>query len=380
MTAKAYLTDISLGRFDKAYELLSAKSRAICTSADYIAKSREYYAAQPMLEFRDVQIFSLDKDSAVIGYQLKGSDSAWKPDYISFAREDGRWTRPYIWTLFQPIEDAENRKDFPQALGLAQKLYETDPSDPRSSAYLCETEFFMRLYEKSMQSCRRTLDSTPFYPVGFKSGELYRFNLYYADSLRFLQMDRVALMEYDKLLKWPGLTPEEQCPLLLSRADSLVAVRDYDRALPDVVMAEKVCTENPARDDVKKRMLFMNGGAGSEAIEFAKKSRFQTGMPPIGEAIRRQQEEFKARLGEGNAAFLPQDRWLAEHIAGPEYRVIMRQETLSPSTKQKQTEDVFIFLVNLWTNKAKVEKAPPPPPPMQPPPQGAGGQQYNRGR
>ena len=363
MTAKSYLTDISQGKFEKAYELLSTNSKAAITQEAYVKNSRDYYAKAPAWQFRDVQIFKMGKEAAMVVYQLKEGNGEWKQDYISFINEHGRWTRPYIFILFHPIDEALNRQDFPQALFLAQKLYLTDPIDPRSSGYLCAAEFFMSLYEKATESCRRTVDSAAIYPVGYSSEELFWFNSYYADSLRYLQRDRVALTEYDKLMKWPGLTSKEQCPLFLNRADSYVNLKDYDRALQDILKAEVLCTEDPAKSDARKRLSYLSGTAGNEAIAFAQKSRFQPDMPPIGEARRRQLEALKARLGPKNAKLLPKDQWIAVHVGGPEYRVFMRQDQLNPQSGKIDSQNVFIFLINLWNGKAKVEKAPGPPPP-----------------
>jgi len=363
MTAKSYLTAISEAKFEKAYELLSSNSKTAITQEDYVKNSMEYYSKAPAWQFRDVQVFTMDKNAAMVRYELKEGNTEWKHDYISFVREHNRWTRPYIWILFQPIDDAIKKQDFPQALFLAQKLYLTDPVDPRSSGFLCSTEFFMGIYDKAVESCRRTIDGAETYPVGYSNEELYWFNLCYADSLRYLQRDRVAIQEYEKLMKWPGLTAKEQCPLYLNRADSLVALQDYNRALQDVMSAEAVCFENPARSEAKKRLGYLSGTARAEAIAFAQKSRFQQGMPPIAEARRQQLEAMKAKLGPQNARFLPKDQWVAAHIKGPEYRVFLRQEILNPRTRRQETQDVFIFNVNLWSGKAKVEKAPPPPPP-----------------
>ncbi|OGR50662.1 MAG: hypothetical protein A2049_10605 [Elusimicrobia bacterium GWA2_62_23] len=363
MTAKSYLTAISEAKFEKAYELLSSNSKANITQEDYVKNSMDYYSKAPAWQFRDVQVFTMDKNAAMVRYELKEGSAEWKHDYISFVREHNRWTRPYIWILFQPIDDAIKKQDFPQALFLAQKLYLTDPVDPRSSGFLCSTEFFMGIYDKAVESCRRTIDGAETYPVGYSSEELYWFNLCYADSLRYLQRDRVAIQEYEKLMKWPGLTAKEQCPLYLNRADSLVALQDYNRALQDVMSAEAVCFENPSLNEAKKRLGYLSGTARAEAIAFAQKSRFQQGMPPIAEARRQQLEAMKAKLGPQNAKFLPKDQWMAAHIKGPEYRVFLRQEILNPRTRRQETQDVFIFNVNLWSGKAKVEKAPPPPPP-----------------
>ena len=358
MTAKSYLTNISEGKFDKAYELLSSNSKSACTLESYVKNSKDYYAKAPAWQFRDVQVFSIDKNAAMIKYQLKEGSSEWKSDYISFVRENNRWARPYIWILFQPIEEALKRQDFPHALFLSQKLYLTDPLDPRSSGYLCFSEYFMGLFEKAAESCKRTLSAAQSYPVGFSSDELFQYNSHYADSLRYMQRDRLAIAEYEKLLKWPGLTTAELCPLYLNRADSYVYMKDYDRALQDVMKADSLCTQGPSKEDVKKRLAYISGAAGDQAITFAKKSRFQADMPPIGELRARQLAELKARLGPRNSRMLPKDQWLAVHVGGPEYRVFLRQEKFNALTRKTETQNIYVFLINLWSSKAKVEKAP----------------------
>lgn len=362
MTAKSYLTYISEHKFEKAYELLSSNSKAGCTEDDYIKNSKEYYAKVPAWQFKDIEVFTLDKNAAMIRYQLKDGDQPWKSDYISFVRENNRWARPYIWVLFHPIEEALKQQDFPHALFLAQKLYLTDPIDPRTSGYLCVSEFFMGLYEKSAESCKRTLEAAVSYPVGYSREELFWFNSHYADSLRYLQRDRAALAEYDKLFKWPGLASAELCTLYLNSADSTVNLKDYERALHDIMKAEGLCVVSPAKEDARKRLGYMSGSAGKEAIAFAQKSRLQSGMPTLEEARRRQLETLKARLGPKNAKLLPKDEWLAVHVAGPEYRVFLRQSVLNQQTRRIETRNVFVFLINLWTDKAKVEKAPAPQP------------------
>ncbi|MDO8806015.1 MAG: zinc ribbon domain-containing protein [Elusimicrobiota bacterium] len=358
MTAKSYLANISQHKFEAAYELLSSNSKAACTMEEYAKNSNEYYSKVPAWQFKEVEVFAIDKSAAMIRYQLKEGDLPWKSDYISFVRENNRWARPYIWILFQPLEEALKRQDFPHALFLAQKLFLTDPVDPRSSGYLCVSEFFMGLHEKSVESCKRTIDSAVSYPVGFTSEELFWFNSHYADSLRYLQRDRVALTEYEKLLKWPGLTTAELCPLYLNRADAYVNIKDYEKALQDVMKAGTICEKNPSKEDAKKRLGYLSGGAGDAAITFSQKSRFQQGQPPIGEARKLQLEALKAKLGPKNARLLPKDQWLAVHVAGPEYRVFLRQETFNPASRKTDTQNLYIFLINLWNGKAKVEKSP----------------------
>ena len=369
MTAKAYLSDISQRKYEKAYGLLSTNSKTACTLEEYKKNSQDYYSSVPSWQFKDVQVFTMGKEAAMLRYQLKEGTGPWKNDYISFVHEHDRWTRPYIWVFFEPIQEALKKQDFPQALFLSQKLFLTDPIDPRSSGYLCTSEFYMGLFEQAAESCKRTVESAETYPVGYSSEDIFWFNLCYTDSLRYLQRDRAAVQEYEKLLNWPGLTSKEQCPLFLNRADSYINLKDYNSALQDVLKAEAICLESPTREEAVKRLGYISGGAGPAAITFAQKSRFQQGMPPIAEARRLQLEAMREKLGPKNAWLLPKDQWLAVHVGGPEYRVFLRQESVNPRTRRKEVQDVFIFLVNLWTGKAKVEKAPPPPPPPQAPPQ-----------
>ncbi len=358
MTAKSYLSYISEGKFEKAYGLLSTNSKAACSLEEYLKNSSDYYAKAPKWQFKDVEVFAMTSDSAMIRYMLKEGNADWKYDFISFVRENNRWTRPYIWVLFQPIDDALKRHDFPQALFLAQKLYLTDPVDPRTSAYLCDAEFFMGLHEKSVDSCKRTIDNAAIYPVGYTSDELFQYNSHYADSLRFLQRDRVALQEYDKLLKWPGATPDQLCPVHLNRADSFVYLKEYDRALKALMEASNLCTQSPAKESTQTRLYYMSGSAGPAAVAFAQKSRFQPGKPPIGELRKKELADLKAKLGPRNAKYLPRDQWMAVHVAGPEYRVFLRQEALSPRTRKPEAQTLYTFLINLWTGRAAVEKAP----------------------
>jgi tetratricopeptide (TPR) repeat protein len=357
--AGAYLSDLAAGRYAQAYEKLSTNSKNICSLEEYTAFNAEYYEKRPAWEFRDPQIFRMDKNAAIIKYQLREAGGEWKPDYISFVQEHGRWTRPYIWMLFQPIDDALARRDFPQALFLAQKLYLTDPMDPRASGYLCAAEFFMGLHEKSAESCRRTIETAASVPVGYTTTELYWFNLYYADSLRYLERNRSALEEYEKMLKLPNLSSDEQCPVFLNRADVYVNIKDYERGFSDVMRAVTVCTQSPAREDAARRRQFMSGEALEEAVDFARKTRLAPEAPPVAAARRRQVEALAAQLGPKGARLLPQDKWSAEHLVGPEYRVFLRAEATDKASQKRQISDIFVFTVNLWTRQGKVEKLDP---------------------
>lgn len=358
MTAKAYLTALSQHNYTKSYDLLSNNSKTACPLEDYVVYNKGYYAKAPAWEFRNVQVFTISAGAAMVKYQLKEAGGDWKDDYISFVRENNRWARPYIWTLFQPIDEAMARQDFIQALFLSQQLYLTDPMDPRSSGYLCAAEFFSGLYDKSADSCSRTLELSKSYPVGYSTQDLYWFEMYYADSLRYLRRNRAAIDEYEKMMKLPDLTPEQQCPLYLNRGDVYVDMREYDKTMADIQRATEICKQSPSKEDAANRLRYMTGTAMEDAIDFAKRSRLQPGQPPVVALRKQQLDALAAKLGRKGARYLPLDQWTAVYISGPEYRVFLKQTALDPAAKKAVTSDVFVFLVNLWTKNGKIEKAP----------------------
>lgn len=360
--AAGYLEKLSNGRYREAYDLLSTNSKVVCSAEEYVKRSKEYYAQSPRWEFKDIEVFSIGKTGAMVKYQLCENGTACQPDYISFVRENGKWARPYIWTLFEPIDSALARQDYPLALFLAQKLYLTDPIDPRASGYLCVSEFFMKIYDKSEESCGETLATAKTYPVGFSPAEIFWYRFYYAESLRFLDKLEPAIKEYDALLDDTRLLPKEQCPIYISRADAFVRLKKYENALDDAMKAGMVCEGEGNKKETAVRLRFLNGDAKPEAIAFAQHLRLSPNQTSIIESRWRALSALTAKLGHQKAKFLPKDSWLAAHISGPEYRVVLREESLKPGTKTKEIRDIMVFNVNLWTASAKIEKSRQPVP------------------
>ncbi|MEI7481352.1 MAG: zinc ribbon domain-containing protein [Elusimicrobiota bacterium] len=349
MAANNYLKKLSTGRYEEAYAMLSTNSKSACSMKDYVDYSKQYYDNVPAWKFSDVAVFVMEAEAAMVRYQLRVGTEPWRTDYISFVKEHNNWTRPYIWMLFDPIDTAIAKQNYPQALFLAQKLYLTDPMDPRSFGYLCASEFFMGLYDEAVDSCRKTVVSAATYPVGFTAEELFWFKFYHADSLRFVRKLELALDAYAELLKSGIGSARDQCNLLLSRADTYVKLKKYDSALDDMLKADSVCTDEPNRAEVVRRMRFMNGEARADAILFAQQTRSRADLPPFGELRRKALDSTAARLGPKNMRYMPKDNWVAAHLSGPEYRVVLWQEGLNPSTRQKDVKSVYAFMVNLWT-------------------------------
>ena len=356
MAANSYLKRLSTGRYEEAYAMLSTNSKSACSMKSFVEYNQQYYGKVPSWKFSGVEIFAIEPDAAMMRYQLKEGTGSWHTDYISFVKEHNKWMRPYIWMLFDPIDTAITRQDYPQALFLAQKLFLTDPIDPRTSGYLCVSEFFMGLYDKAADSCRKTVVSAAIYPVGFTDEEVFWFKFYYADSLRFVQRLKPALDEYGELLKSEGISLKERCPLFLSRADAYVKLHRYDAALDDMLKADDVCVDETNRAEVVRRMRFMNGDARAAAISFAQQTKSRADLPPFGELRRKELDAIAARLGPRNIRYMPKDEWVAAHLTGPEYRVVLRQESLNPRTRQKDFTNVYVFMVNLWTGVIRLEE------------------------
>jgi len=361
MAANAYLKRLSAGRYEEAYGMLSTNSKSAVSLKDYVEYGTQYYSKGPAWEFKDVEVYVMEPAAAMVKYQLREGTGTWRTDYVSFVKEHDRWTRPYIWMLLEPIDAAITKRDYPQALFLAQKLYLTDPLDPRTSGYLCVAEFFMELYDKSAESCRGTIRAAGVYPVSPGAEELFWYQFYYADSLRFTGKLELALDGYNGLLKSNALANKEQCPLYVSRADTFVKMKKYDAALNDMLKADGVCFGDEHRADVVRRMRFMNGEARADAVSFAQSTTPRADLPPFGELRRQEVEALAARLGPKNTKYIPKDSWIAAHMTGPEYRVVLRQETVNPRTRQKEVKDIYIFMVNLWTGAIKLEQGTLPP-------------------
>lgn len=357
MAAKSYLKKLSAGRYEEAYDLLSSNSKTSFSKADYVAASTEYYSKAPPWEFDGVEAFVIEPEAAMVKYQLKEGSSPWRTEYISFVKEQDKWTRPYVLQLFEPIEAAIVKRDYPQVMFLAQKLALTDPMDPRAAGYLCIAEFFMGLYDKSVESCKKINAAFQTYPGRFPPERMFWLRAYYADSLRLTQQYDRALEEYDDVLKFPGIMAKDQCPLYLSRADALVRLRKYDSALYDIMKAAGLCTDANAAEAQRKSRI-MDGTAKQEAVDLIQRSRLKPDQPTVSELRRKALAAISEELGARNQKFLPADRWITAHISGPEYRVVLRQDGVNPATRQREIKDIYAFVVNLWTGAIVLEKDP----------------------
>ncbi|PIS47194.1 MAG: hypothetical protein COT17_04695 [Elusimicrobia bacterium CG08_land_8_20_14_0_20_51_18] len=355
LAAKNYLGALNGKDYKTAYDLLSANSKASCPFTDFLKYNERYYSRMPGWEFKDLEIHSISSSGAVVRYRLKEGKGEWKENFLSFVLENGKWTRPYIWHLFTQIDESIAAGDFTRALFLSQKLYLTDPVDPRASGYLCNSEYLMRLYDKSVETCKRTLESAKTYPVSFSEEEFFWYNFYYADSLRFQARFSEAVKIYDVLFDNKALSGKNKCPLLMSRADAHVREGRYYAAKEDIASAVNSCPPGPAKNEAGKKLRLLSGEAAEEAVFLAQRFRYSPGKPNLMEM--RSAQIFsvagKRKLGKGGFG----EKWVAESVDGPEYRVALLQEKKGAKKGQVETDQIYSLRVNVWTGFVKMEKS-----------------------
>lgn len=275
LTTKKYLSALRDNEYDKAYEFLSQNSKSIVSFSDYVKTLENYYSKVGKWDFKNIEIYYFDKNQSVIKYKLI-ENGVEKDDYLNFVREYGKWRRPFVYNLFEEIDDAFNKKDFPKALFLSQRLYLIDPMDPRSSGYLCWSEYLMRLYDKSVESCRRVIELSNIYPIKYYNDiELFWYTFNYADSLRFLGRIEDSIDIYNNLIRNPVASLREKCTVYVARSDSYVAMKKYESVLKDVKSAIEICEDGSIeKNEIIKRFRMLNGDMCNEAIIFAKKYRY----------------------------------------------------------------------------------------------------------
>lgn len=355
IAAKNYLTAFTKGNYEEAYKMISSNSKIICPLEDYLFYNKQNFTTGR--EFRNIKIHSIKPNTALVKYQIRNKNGQWTDDYTSFIFEHDTWVRPYVWTLYQPLDEALNRKDYIQALYLAQRLFITDPASPISSGYLCMAEYNSGLYDKSSESCANALELMEDYPTKIPEEDLNWILVYAANSLAKQGRTRAAIDAYDKAAEKKNLTPAQSCDAKLNRAEMFLKNSDYSKAANDLFLAAARCPNNdPNKPQVDWLLKQLKGQATQEAILFAKRSQINTKLPTVEEIRREFMRKELRKLGLRGLKYATRDYWKAEYIGNMNYKVTLHSQALSPITKKIEGNDIFIVIVNLWRNTGKIEK------------------------
>lgn len=336
--AQNYLLFLSQNDYRSAYGMLTRLSKETCTLEDF----KTLRDTAPW-EYRNIHTSTISDDLGIIKYQLKVEGKDWQDDYIPFVWEDGQWARPYVWNLYERIEDAVARNDWAQALLLSQKAVNVNSHDPISQAYLCHASFKMQLYRETKQHCRRALELSVIYPSGLSAESLFEIQVVRAETHRNLREHEEMLEAYSKLLRYEKLKPESRCKFLLARADAQIALESYDAALEAVLDSQNLCPKEEA-DRVGQALRILSGDAVQDAIVKAQNYRqFERGRTFI---------EYQNRLAQGWSRIAePGSKWTHEwkgrHLRGPIYEVTI--EHIKQKGRRTEKEEAYRFTVNLWT-------------------------------
>lgn len=350
--AKNYLSALSSKDYKKAYSFLSENSKKSISFLDFVKTSERYDSEVGGWSFKDVKIYYYSNNQSIITYKIREGSSSWRNDYIDFVKEHDRWVRPYIWNILEKIDEVLSKNDLTTALFLSQKLYLIDPLDPRSSGNLCWSEYYMRLFDKSVESCKRVLDLVEFYPIKYyPDEELFWFKFAYADSLRFTDKYDDALRLYDILISNDKISPKDKCPIYLARSDIYVIKKMYEKAKEDLISARNFCqTEFNIKESIK-RFNILEGKSCQDAVDFAKVYKYSGQR--ISELVN------KSILGIKDRQFRIIDRWECKYADGPVYEINVFGDFFSVKgkfMKKIKTQILYKLKVDLWNKNVYIEE------------------------
>lgn len=344
ITTKKYLTALKEKDYEKAYDYLTTNSKNIVSFTDYLKASEDYYSKSGEWDFKDIKIYYFDENHGIIKYKLKEKNE-WRDDYLNFIREYKYWKRPYFYNLLNDIDDALIKKDFSKALFLSQKLYLIDPIDPRTSGYLCYSEYFMRLYDKSVESCKKVLEISNMYPIKYyNTEELFWFKFNYADSLRFLGRDNESIEIYQSLISDNTVDLSNKCSVFLARSDSYMAIKEYDKAKNDLQSAFSICKKDFEKEEAEERFNIINGVSCPVAVEYLKRSIYDN--ISFNSFIEKETENIKKKNPKSKIF----SEYLCNYKFGPVYLVEVLIKSNNTIVRSYNAE------INLWKKTIDISK------------------------
>jgi tetratricopeptide (TPR) repeat protein len=241
--AAEYLEALRTRDYDRAYAMFSAAARANCTVDEFRASRDE-----TTWTWANLRIDHTEPGAILLTYALKAGGAPPRQDHVLFTLEaapDGnRWTRPYNWTLMRQVEAAFDKGDAEKGLILAQTAATINPRDPMAWGYLCEAAYYRKSPVDAELRCVRALELARTYPSNLTLKSLYHLHAILADTYHHaLRKPDRALEQYAEMLSFPGISPADQCTILLARSSAYVDISRPGEALADVNRGLQLCTD-----------------------------------------------------------------------------------------------------------------------------------------
>jgi hypothetical protein len=237
--AAQYLEALRTRDYARAYDMFSyaAKSHA---SIDEFRASRD----QTSWTWSGLRIEYREAGAILLGYDLKADGAPPRRDHMLFTLDGERWARPYNWTLMRQVEEAFDKGDPDKGLILAQAAATVNPRDPMAWGYLCEAAYYRKLPADTELRCVRALELARTYPSNLTMKSLYHLHAILADTYHHaLRSPERALDQYAEMLAFPGISPADQCQILLARSQAYASISRPGESLADLERGSQLCVE-----------------------------------------------------------------------------------------------------------------------------------------
>jgi tetratricopeptide (TPR) repeat protein len=237
--AAQYLEALRARDFAQAYDMFSDAAKRSCTLAEFQA-SRDDTA----WTWSGLHIEYQEPGAILLAYDLKAGAASSRVDHVLFTLEGDRWTRPYNWTLMRQVEESFDKGEPDKGLILAQSAATVNPRDPMAWGYLCEAAYYRKSPADVELRCLKALELARTYPSNLSLKSLYHLHAILADTYHHsLNKLDGALGEYAEMLSFPGISPADQCQILLARAQAYVAMSRPGEALADLDRGTQLCAD-----------------------------------------------------------------------------------------------------------------------------------------
>ncbi len=238
--AARYLDELRSQDYAGAYAMFSEAAKQSCTLDEFRA-IRDTTA----WTWSDLRVVHQEPGALLLAYTLSTPGKPDRTDHVLFTQEGDRWTRPYNWVLMRQVEESFDRGDADRGLLLAQSAATVNPRDPMAWGYLCEAAYYRHSPADAEARCVRALELADIYPSDLTPKSLYHLHAILADTYsQSLGRPDKAVEQFAQMLSFPNISPEDQCQILLARAQAYQRLSRPGEALADVDAGARLCT-NP---------------------------------------------------------------------------------------------------------------------------------------
>lgn len=237
--AARYLEALRTRDYERAYDMFSGAAKKNATIDEFLASrdTTTWTWSSLSVEYRE-------PGAMLLGYDLKADGAPPRRDHVLFTLEGDRWTRPYNWTLMRLVEESFEKGDPDTGLIVAQAAATVNPRDPMAWGYLCEAAYYRKLPADTELRCMRALELARTYPSNLSMKSLYHLHAILADTYHHaLRSPDKALEQYAEMLSFPGISPSDQCQILLARAQAYAAISRPGEALADLERGSQLCSD-----------------------------------------------------------------------------------------------------------------------------------------